>query len=107
MGASSDRRWRLTGPDGSQYESAAPGELGGNRRLRIYGRLDCASARRALPKGYARHRVFFADEAAAIAAGYRPCGACLRERFRAWKAGGTPRVGEQGIEPDARRGAEG
>jgi hypothetical protein len=82
-------RWRLTAPDGSQYASAAPGELGGNRRLRIYGRLDCASARRALPKGYARHRVFFADEAAAIAAGYRPCGACLRERYRAWKAGGT------------------
>jgi methylphosphotriester-DNA--protein-cysteine methyltransferase len=31
------------------------------------------------------HRVFFADEATAIAAGYRPCGACLRERYAEWK----------------------
>jgi methylphosphotriester-DNA--protein-cysteine methyltransferase len=31
-------------------------------------------------------RVFFADEATAIAAGYRPCGACMRAEYRAWKA---------------------
>ena len=29
-----------------------------------------------------RHRVFFKDESVAIAAGYRPCGACLREKYR-------------------------
>jgi len=35
--------------------------------VHLYGRLDCASALRALAKGgYARHRVFFADEGAAI-----------------------------------------
>jgi AraC family transcriptional regulator, regulatory protein of adaptative response / DNA-3-methyladenine glycosylase II len=34
-----------------------------------------------------RHRVFFADEATALAAGYRPCGHCLRDRYAAWKAG--------------------
>jgi methylphosphotriester-DNA--protein-cysteine methyltransferase len=79
------KRYRLTALDGSTYESPTPGLFGGNRKLKIYGRLDCASARRALPKGYARHRVFFADEAAAIAAGYRPCGTCLRERYREWK----------------------
>jgi methylphosphotriester-DNA--protein-cysteine methyltransferase len=32
------------------------------------------------------HRVFFADEATAIAAGYRPCGACMRREYAAWKA---------------------
>jgi methylphosphotriester-DNA--protein-cysteine methyltransferase len=26
--------------------------------------------------GYVSHRVFFADEPTAIAAGYRPCGVC-------------------------------
>jgi methylphosphotriester-DNA--protein-cysteine methyltransferase len=31
--------------------------------------------------------VFFADEETAIAAGFRPCGACQREKYRAWKAG--------------------
>lgn len=31
------------------------------------------------------HRVFFADEQTAIAAGYRPCAVCLRERYREWK----------------------
>jgi methylphosphotriester-DNA--protein-cysteine methyltransferase len=80
------RHYRLTAPDGSIYLSDIPGALGGNSRSRIYGRLDCASARGALPKGYARHRVFFADEAAAIGAGYRPCGTCMPARYREWKS---------------------
>jgi methylphosphotriester-DNA--protein-cysteine methyltransferase len=29
--------------------------------------------------------VFFADEVAAIAAGYRPCAICLSEKYRAGK----------------------
>ena len=67
-------RYQLIGKDGKQYESAAPGTLGGHRATRIYGRLDCPSALRALANGgYAMHRVFFADEATAVAAGYRPC----------------------------------
>lgn len=81
------RIYRLLGPDREEYASSVPGTLGGNRRSLIYGRLDCASAIAALPKGYARHRVFFANEAAAIAAGYRPCARCLPERYDAWKAG--------------------
>ena len=71
--------YRLLGADGVEYESPTPGTLGGYTKLHIYGRLDCASAIRSLPRGYARHRVFFADEATAIAAGYRPCGKCMRE----------------------------
>lgn len=84
------KHYELTAPDGSTYRSDLPGELGGNSKDKIYGRLDCSSAIRALPKGYAKHRVFFQDEAAAIAAGYRPCGTCLRPRYRVWKAGGEP-----------------
>jgi hypothetical protein len=83
------RQYRLTDPDGSFRFSLTPGQLGGNRRLRIYGRLDCGSALAALPRGYAQHRVFFADEVAAIAAGYRPCGNCMRARYREWKRGGS------------------
>jgi methylphosphotriester-DNA--protein-cysteine methyltransferase len=79
--------YRLVGPDGRGYDSPTPGALGGNRRAGIYGRLDCPSALRALRNGgYARHRVFFADEATAVAAGYRPCGSCLRAQYAAWKA---------------------
>ena len=60
--------------------------LGGHRLTKIYGRLDCPSALRAIARGgYVRHRVFFADEAAAIGAGYRPCARCLPERYRDWK----------------------
>src|SRR3954471_20188204 len=36
---------------------------------------------------YVRHRVFFADEPAAIAAGYRPCARCLPGRYAAWRDG--------------------
>jgi hypothetical protein len=84
----------LTAPDRSIYKSDTPGTLGGNAKLGIYGRLACWSAVRALPKGYAKHRVFFADEAAAIAAGYRPCGHCMRDRYKVWKGGGTPETFE-------------
>jgi len=72
------KQYLLTGCDGSQHSSATPGLLGGNQWSKIHGRLDCARAVRALPRGYAKGRVFFADAATARAAGYRPCGWCMR-----------------------------
>jgi len=79
--------WILTGPHGRPYPSPRPGTLGGHRRTRIYGRLDCPSAVRAIALGgYVRHRVFFAGEAEAVAAGYRPCAVCMPEAHAAWKA---------------------
>ena len=81
-------RYRLTNSEG-HYESDVPGTLGGNRRLKIYGRLDCPCALRHIANGhYVRWRVFFRDEETAIAAGYRPCAICLREKYQAWK--GSP-----------------
>ncbi|WP_424860508.1 Ada metal-binding domain-containing protein [Streptomyces sp. MMS24-I29] len=80
------RLYTLTGPDKQPYSSTTPGTLGGYRRGRLYGRLDCPSALRAIAaSGYVRHRVFFADEATAITAGYRPCAICLPEKYRQWK----------------------
>jgi hypothetical protein len=78
--------YRLLGAGGEFYDSAEPGTLGGNGKARIYGRLDCGTARAALSRGYAAHRVFFADEAAAVAAGFRPCGNCMLQAYRAWKS---------------------
>lgn len=84
---SMSRGWRLIGADGAPYESAEPGTLGGHRRSKIYGRLDCRGAARWIARGhYVRHRVFFRDEPTAIAAGYRPCADCLSERYAEWKA---------------------
>ena len=83
--ASGGAAYHLVGANGDVIDSDAPGLLGGNRRLKIYGRLDCPSARRALARGYARHRVFFADEEAARAARYRPCAVCMRAEYRRWK----------------------
>jgi hypothetical protein len=81
------KRYRLIGPDGREYLSETPGTLGGHRRTKGYGRLDCPTALRWIARGhYVRHRVFFADEETAIAAGYRPCAHCLPERYAAWKA---------------------
>ena len=80
----------LLGADGRPYESAVPGPLGGHRRGKLYGRLDCPSALRAIRRGgYVQHRVFFADEATAVAAGYRPCGACLPVEYAVWKRTST------------------
>jgi hypothetical protein len=82
------KTYHLLGADGRSYASETKGVLGGNRRLKIYGLLDCPAALRAIKRGgpYPRHRVFFADEASAIAAGYRPCGACMRDAYRQWRA---------------------
>lgn len=87
MTAPAARTWRLLGADGEPHESPRPGTLGGHRRGRLYGRLDCPAALRAIARGgYVEHRVFFADEATAVAAGYRPCAVCLPERYARWKA---------------------
>ena len=79
-------RYTLIGADGRPHSSTTPGTLGGHRRAKIYGRLGCRAAARALAAGgYVAHRVFFADEPTAIAAGYRPCAVCLPEAYVTWK----------------------
>lgn len=84
------KRYTLLDADRAPYSSPTPGEYGGNKAAQIYGRLDCPAAKRALAHGgYLSGRVFFADETTAVAAGYRPCGACLRERYKVWKASQT------------------
>lgn len=81
------RTWTLIGPDGKPYESAVPGTLGGHKGGNLYGRLDCRAARQAIARGgYVQHRVFFLDEATAVAAGYRPCAVCMPAQYAAWKA---------------------
>lgn len=83
------KMYRLHDADGAQYLSETPGTLGGNSKLKIYGRLDCPSALSTIkrfPGSYEKSRVFFADEKTALAAGYRPCGNCLREKYREYMA---------------------
>jgi methylphosphotriester-DNA--protein-cysteine methyltransferase len=79
--------WTLVGSDGREVPSPVRGTLGGHRKTRIYGRLDCRAALAAIRRGgYVKHRVFFLDEATAVAAGYRPCAVCMPERYARWKA---------------------
>jgi hypothetical protein len=54
------KSYRLLGADGRFYSSTSKGLLGGNNRGKIYGRLDCPSALRAVKRGqtYQQHRVF-------------------------------------------------
>lgn len=81
------KTYTLLDREGRPYSSHTPGALGGHRRTKVYGRLDCPTALSWIAKGkYVQHRVFFADEEVAIAAGYRPCGHCLRSTYREWLA---------------------
>lgn len=85
--STSGRTYVLRDADLRAVTSTVPGRLGGHRRSKIYGRLDCPTALRAIVAGgYVAHRVFFADEHAAIAAGFRPCAVCLPEAYAEWKA---------------------
>ena len=80
------KTYSLLGADHRSVLSATPGTLGGHRAARIYGRLDCPAALRTIAKGgYVKNRVFFADEATATAAGFRPCGTCLPDEYRVWR----------------------
>jgi len=79
--------YTLISTDGKPYQSSTKGTLGGHRKDKIYGTLDCAGAARWIAKGhYVKQRVFFTDEQTAIAAGYRPCANCLTEKYKQWKA---------------------
>ena len=83
------KKYKLISAAGEEYLSEVPGTLGGNSKLKIYGRLDCPTALstiRRFPGSYEKARVFFADERTALAAGYRPCGNCLREKYREYTA---------------------
>jgi methylphosphotriester-DNA--protein-cysteine methyltransferase len=79
------KTYTLLDQAGRPYQSPIPGTFGGHRGTKVYGRLDCPTALRLIAKGhYVQHRVFFADEEAAVTAGYRPCGHCLRSQYRQW-----------------------
>jgi hypothetical protein len=56
--------------------------LAGNRKLKIYGTLNCSSGKRIKTE----NRLFFESETEAISAGYRPCGHCMKEAYQKWKA---------------------
>lgn len=82
------KQYKLLGADGKEYMSETPGEFGGNSKLKVYGRLNCGTALatiRRFPGSYEKSRVFFADENTALAAGYRPCGNCLRKQYREYQ----------------------
>ncbi len=54
--------------------------FGGNKKLKIYGTLQCKSGKR-LKK---ENRVFFASENEAIENGFRPCGHCMKTKYKKW-----------------------
>lgn len=80
------KTYTLLDSNGKPYQSTKKGRFGGNKSLKIYGRLDCPSALRWIAKGhYVKNRVFFKDEETAIAAGYRPCAVCMPKEYKIWK----------------------
>ena len=86
MADSENKIYTLLGANGKPYQSPTKGAFGGHRKDKIYGTLDCAGATRWIAKGfYIKQHVFFTDENAAIAAGFRPCANCLPEKYREWK----------------------
>jgi hypothetical protein len=84
--APSSKQYTLLDAYRQPYCSSTPGRFGGHRRSKIYGWRDCPAALRAIAAGgYVTHRVFFVDEQTAVAAGYRPCGVCMPDAYKAWK----------------------
>ena len=66
--------------------SKIPGTIGGNKKLKIYGKLDCYNALNWINKGYyVDNRVFFENIEIAEQLGYRPCAKCLKKEYIKWK----------------------
>ena len=98
-----NKTFTLLGRDGKPYPCTVPGTLGGHRGGKLYGRLDCRAALRAIARGgYVSHRVFFADEATAIAVGYRPCAVCMPQEHAAWKKTQPAKASSSRAEKEAR-----
>ncbi|GAA3634235.1 Ada metal-binding domain-containing protein [Flavivirga jejuensis] len=57
--------------------------FGGNKNLKIYGRLNCKSGMRMKRE----NRVFFSTEKEALKNNFRPCGHCMRVEYKKWKYG--------------------
>ncbi|MCF8325264.1 MAG: metal-binding protein [Leadbetterella sp.] len=57
--------------------------LGGNSKLKIYGKLNCKSGKRMKKQ----NRVFFSSEQEAIDHNFRPCGHCMNRKYKTWKNG--------------------
>ncbi|MFC4219773.1 Ada metal-binding domain-containing protein [Flagellimonas marina] len=57
--------------------------FGGNKNLKIYGTLKCASGKSMKRE----NRVFFSSEKEALSLGYRPCGHCMKKAYQKWKNG--------------------
>lgn len=80
------KKFKLLNSNGQEYLSNTPGTFGGNKKLKIYGSLDCPSAKKWIEKGYyISNRVFFENEELAILAGYRPCAICMPNKYKEWK----------------------
>lgn len=78
--------YKLRDENNEEYLSKIPGTIGGNKKLKIYGRFDCLSALNYIEKGmYIKNRVLFDSVDTAIKAGYRPCGKCLKKEYNNWK----------------------
>lgn len=78
--------YQLINKNNQSYQSNTKGTIGGHKKLKIYGRLDCPSVNRFIKKGhYIKQRVFFENETIAIQAGYRPCAKCMTKKYKEWK----------------------
>jgi len=52
--------------------------LGGNKKLKIYGQLNCSSGIRMKKE----NGVFFSSEEEGLSNGFRPCGHCMIDKYR-------------------------
>lgn len=72
------RHDEISGPELRKQIRERSVVLGGNEKLKIYGKLNCRSGRR-MNKG---NRVFFGSLQEALNLGFRPCGHCLPADYK-------------------------
>ena len=80
------KEYKLIDSSGKFFYSKIPGTLGGNKKLKIYGKFDCKCALNWIKKGYyVNNRVFFENEEVAKINNYRPCAKCMKKEYNEWK----------------------
>lgn len=90
---------RQLGPDGVEAPTPHEGTVTGNKYVASpRARLCCDIDRKWRIEGRKYRRLFFLDEATALAAGHRPCHRCRRKLFTAFVAAWNSTDGSSGTD---------
>ena len=80
------KKYKLTDGEGKEYLSYEQGSFCGNRRTKIFGKLDCSYENNWFTNLFVYDdKVYFASVEDALSAGFKPCRFCMPNEYEEYK----------------------